>query len=504
MGVEFLHLTLPIIGIGLKSIQSLHMAYKAVHTIEHAMEHDETIKYTANFFPKLLHALHFKHALSHSHEEVSLEDFLRYFADLLDSAGSENVDISQLVLQHYFELYKPALNELSKESQYLLGDLLFALLFKGLQYRMSYHKKNRESLPKSLPELMNYFDESLWRYSPLATEDNISLFLDNGKVVSALDIIFPKRVKVQFMGRTVTLKLQTKHLPDHQLEKNADFIPARNASAKEVEYIEAYRKDNTRLLPLALIEIPRSMQINPSIEVRTAFKDPLSIESRLNILISDGQVYKLIHKTDMCWKYINSIKKQLNKGELKEKAQVTLNRLTSILPVLNNTLTQLTASSQSECKTLNNWQPFSEIETNINRHSAIDTYLDKVLAMITLLDRHYSLSIPGILDLPLARLNSKCLYQYSLSLGDNYPLLSIEQLAIMQRSPSTEVSDEGTSDIDDQEPIRGNADGSGAGAGAGTDMPQAYREDRFFQTGQLRRRHQPQTHTSEYETPTPR
>ncbi|HRD68812.1 MAG TPA: hypothetical protein PK657_01580 [Legionella sp.] len=232
--IEVLHIALPVVlgitGIGIPAalgssiaLKGLHQGLEKIHnftkTAENVLEHHAD---KVNAIRALSETYHLpKEAglgtrLKAASQLIELET-LNHFNELLAHAAVTDNDNIFILLHHWTEIYKPITDKLTQTSNTVLGILLVELLMRGLTVRLAAEKQNpvaiKNVLPTTIAGLLDYFNETMWRYSLPNASDDALLLTQDLKTVSALRIIFPESLLVKNNSNFIEVDIQPQNLP---------------------------------------------------------------------------------------------------------------------------------------------------------------------------------------------------------------------------------------------------------------------------------------------------
>ena len=410
LAAEGLHIILPPTLLLLNYIKGmnpyLNSLYLGIHAVEHIIEHNEVAKYAIELFPKSLHALHFYHEAKgghgihgetheQHHEPKSQKEFILHIADLIHSAAPGDVDVLEALLEHYQALYHDTLASLTPQSSYIVGDVLLSLLFRGLEHR--FNIEPTKSIPASLPELIDYFDDTLWRYSYLSSQDHVLLLTKDGRRCSVLDIIFPNKFAISLAEENIEIEIIRQSIPPTPQGFINHNLVSRHASYYESQIINQSRLPNSKPQIFSLTEASRNVLIAyRGINIVSAIKEIKCLRGKIGLLYKIEDFRTLEGRCQDLFNYFVCIEEAIIKPQNKETI-IQLKEQARLLKVcLTNTTHLIKNSPNSAANPLLQWNGFNFMEHNA--HSKLTNYLDSVSALTLIITRNEGLKDDLVLN----------------------------------------------------------------------------------------------------------
>lgn len=324
--------------------KALTVARNVAEKANHALEVAEP---RTNIFIAAMHARHFAHegGLSlHAHDDKKDDhddaSTLKFLNTLFNHALIEDIDGSTMLMRDWFAIYEPVIEQLHKKSTVALGHLLVELLLRGLAARLISQKNNKSelNLPKKLPELLDYFNETLWEYTFFTITDDILLSTKKNQSIFALDLIFPNRLNAKMSGEIVTMEINSRANREIQeynqvrtyFQSEDNLNLTRFASSYEIRMMNRSNDNAYRSLPLELSEQSKVLirQYANTI-LYTGYNKAHTINSKLESLGERFQLMKLFQKAHSLKIMIEEMPEDISENfiDTKGKKKQILNKL---------------------------------------------------------------------------------------------------------------------------------------------------------------------------------
>lgn len=425
-GIQTFHVGLPLIltvtGVGIPAAIGTYAAFEglisSLKMIHHYTKKVEYFVKENNEIPNLIMGLAHLHHDHHSKPLVQF-DTIRHFTDLLTNAAVNDIDNILILSKHWAAVYKPFTEQLTETSNTLLGILLVELLMRGLTVRLTYEKKNifgkQTKAIDNIPALLDYFNETIWHFScPTASDDAQLMTKDMKHTFSALNIIFPKKMKSNLAGKLIDVTIK----PNRLTQQITPFISeppcSRFASSYEVNQMNLIRKiGNNSQIPFSLTE-----KENPSfhgwkdLNLMIAYQEKNTLAGDISFLSDRNELGELKGMVHDCLVYATDISARLReKPNERRKLELYSDHLRTLITILQNSIHKLNNPRIQVDNTLQDLPNLNLLNPDLSPRVAVRDFLEKLTAIFILIERDNTLNIDCIRRLHLAKMESVALQE---------------------------------------------------------------------------------------------
>jgi|GEM_PF-5239393 len=400
--IEGAHVLMPVLLVGVPWVYAPAAAYIAIKGLAKALHaiHSQT-----DWFVRVVHTHHFAHeggmiahGGDHTHSKAYHLDTLKHFNTLLEHAAVDDIDNVLILMHHWAGIYEPVTSVLTEASNQMFGEFLVELLLNSLTRRLMTEAQaakrtiTKPMLPQNIPELLDYFDKTLWSFSHPSTADNIQLLTKDQQIINSLDVVFPVKLQAHFAGKVIDVGITPACLPP-LTRANRESDPVRFASPYEVKLINDSRKPSTSQHPFALSNNGHESFLGrEALELQVAYKEWKTLRLGIKFLSHSNSLQALLNRASVI--PLDSLRqsKDFNPTE-KEK----LNKIVDALSILKNIIHNSMNDSSLPYHTLDNWAVALKTTLGVTSETLVTRYLDRIEAEIILLAREHQL-INGVIS----------------------------------------------------------------------------------------------------------
>lgn len=421
---ETFHVAIPIVlavtGLGIPVamgssivVEGLRLALKKIHHYTEVAEKVlENHSEKTDFVMGLAHMYHLSHEAEilngHHHEIAQLVEFdaIKHFNNLLTSAAVNDIDNILVLMNHWAIIYQPITEQLTEASNTVLGILLVELLIRSLTLRLIDEKQNifkkQAELPTTIPELLNYFNQTLLEYSHPNLSDDAVLITKDRKTFSALSIIFPYRLKVHFKGNAIEVAVQTKIIPN---KFNLEHAPiSRYASEYEVKELnKSHKQDSSLLFKLVNGGNPLLSEWK-DLEMSIAYAENQTLTKKIALLSDKVELQQFKSEISDCLRISKKITKMISNstGTDLEKTYHILGYFEQQFSILSITMTNFIHQIDNPGLIFEVPRIFTE-NPQLSYRIVMKDFIEQAKAFYILNDRQFNLKIDELNFLPLAK-----------------------------------------------------------------------------------------------------